>query len=114
MTTAEDIVQMFLRSFFPADGCAKIMEVRGIVFRRRMDGKWVAEDGDLWQTAEKLVDELRPESLDAKSKQHAIQGVMWHIAQRSPSDGKDVLDGLIRRGFKIVSPSTGSWPIASA
>jgi hypothetical protein len=109
---------MFSAAFFPVDAPSKIMEVRGVIFRRRRGGKWVAEGTDLRQIAEKLVREIVRRSklrgVDEESKRHAVYRIMYDIAHKSPSDGRDILDGLVQHGFKIVPPSTGSWPIASA
>lgn len=114
---SDDIVRLFLHEFFPQDGPAKIMEVRGVIFRKRPNGRWVAESGDLWQTSEKIVEELcavHDCGRDYAWRRDAVYAVMSNIAHRSPTDGKDVVTGLLSRGFKLVSPASAASPTASA
>lgn len=117
MSTAEEIVQIFLQQGKYND----IQEVMGVIFLKNQNGKWTTEGTDLWHPAARIVDSIASASCTEVEKRHATYGIMANVAHRSPTIGRDIIEGLTNVGFRLlppvrdgVFPSSGSAPIESA
>jgi len=120
------ITQLFCQTYFPDDGPAGIMEVFGVIFRKRKSPgdvypRWIPEDGDIWQCADRMVDEML-DHLDGRITLNDIEriqskyNIMHTISCNSPDDGRDIVVGLSRRGAlaNFAFPSSESVPTVTA
>lgn len=97
-----DVNRAFRNKFFPRGSAASIQLVQNVVFKLQPNGRWVAEQGTVWDFADRFVDEFpsAQESLRKMSvtRRAAVLDIVSTIVTCSPRDVDDIVCQLAARG----------------